>query len=159
MLCDNEVDRDMERFTIPALERLGELFLGKTGIFDHAPQAQNQAARIYDCRVECLPGARDPRRGGVSPPGGARVSAALPQKKNSFWSWRAGSKRRSASAVRWLRRRAPSAGPDLRKEECGHVKGRCYDGVLCCTILDHPTDAIRVVVCCDPGTAGGGRHQ
>ena len=55
VLCDNEVDRDMERFTIPALERLGELFLGKTGIFDHAPQAQNQAARIYDCRVECLP--------------------------------------------------------------------------------------------------------
>ena len=46
VLCDNEVDRDMERFTIPALERLGELFLGKTGIFDHAPQAQNQAARI-----------------------------------------------------------------------------------------------------------------
>ena len=55
VLCDNEVDRDMERFTVPALERLGELFLGKTGIFDHAPQAQNQAARIYDCRVECLP--------------------------------------------------------------------------------------------------------
>lgn len=26
VLCDNEVDQDMERFTVPALERLGELF-------------------------------------------------------------------------------------------------------------------------------------
>lgn len=33
VLCDNEVDRDMERFTIPALERLGELFLGKCDSF------------------------------------------------------------------------------------------------------------------------------
>lgn len=32
-------------------------------------------------------------------------------------------------------------GADRRKGECGHVKGRCYDGILCCTILDHPTDA------------------
>ena len=34
-LCDNEVDRDFERFDGAALERLGELFLGKSGIFDH----------------------------------------------------------------------------------------------------------------------------
>lgn len=56
VLCVNEVDRDGERFTIEALHRLGELFLGKTGIFDHNPQVQNQAARIYACQVEQLPG-------------------------------------------------------------------------------------------------------
>ena len=50
------VDRDGERFTMTALHRLGELFLGKTGIFDHNPQVQNQAARIYACQVEQLPG-------------------------------------------------------------------------------------------------------
>ena len=34
-LCDNEVDRGFERFGTEDLERLGELFLGKSGIFDH----------------------------------------------------------------------------------------------------------------------------
>ena len=36
VLCDNEIDRDFERFDIPALEKLAELFVGKTGIFDHS---------------------------------------------------------------------------------------------------------------------------
>ena len=46
-LCDNEVDRDMERFHPAALEKLGELFLGKTGLFDHQWSAKGQTARIY----------------------------------------------------------------------------------------------------------------
>lgn len=43
-LCDNEVDRDMERFPRKSLERLAELFLGKCGIFDHNWSARGQAA-------------------------------------------------------------------------------------------------------------------
>lgn len=57
ILCDNEVDRDGERFAIPALEQLAGLFVGKTGIFDHDPKGSNQTARIYSCRVD-----RDPAR-------------------------------------------------------------------------------------------------
>lgn len=34
-LCDNEIDRDFERFDRAALKTLGELFVGKSGIFDH----------------------------------------------------------------------------------------------------------------------------
>lgn len=34
-LCDNEIDRDGERFSLEALEQLKTLFVGKTGIFDH----------------------------------------------------------------------------------------------------------------------------
>lgn len=36
-LCDNEVDRDFERFDRAALEKLGELFLGKSGLFRAGP--------------------------------------------------------------------------------------------------------------------------
>ena len=35
VLCDNEVDRDGERFSVEALKKLKELFVGKTGISDH----------------------------------------------------------------------------------------------------------------------------
>ncbi|MFR7893763.1 MAG: hypothetical protein ACLU38_06450 [Dysosmobacter sp.] len=43
-LCDNEVDRDFERFGTEDLDRLGELFLGKSGIFDHQWSAKGQTA-------------------------------------------------------------------------------------------------------------------
>ena len=56
-LCDNEVDRDLERFAAEALETLGELFVGKSGIFDHQWSARGQTARIY--RTEMV---REPSR-------------------------------------------------------------------------------------------------
>ena len=55
-LCDNEVDRDFERFAGEALEELGELFLGKSGIFDHQWSALGQTARIYRTEVVQEPG-------------------------------------------------------------------------------------------------------
>lgn len=52
VLCDNDIDRDFERFTDSALEKLAELFVGKTGIFDHSHKAENQCARVFSARVE-----------------------------------------------------------------------------------------------------------
>lgn len=47
VLCDNEVDRQSERFTLKALEDLKKLFIGKTVIKDHSWSANDQVARIY----------------------------------------------------------------------------------------------------------------
>ena len=57
LLCDNEVDRDYERFDEETLKQLAELFVGKTGISDHEWRAAGQVARIY--RTEIV---RDPER-------------------------------------------------------------------------------------------------
>ena len=46
----------MERFATEDLERLGELFLGKSGIFDHQWSAKGQTARIYRTEVVREPG-------------------------------------------------------------------------------------------------------
>ena len=46
-LCDNEVDRDQERFPEKTLEQLAPLFVGKSGLFDHSWSARGQAARLY----------------------------------------------------------------------------------------------------------------
>ena len=51
LLCDNEVDRDFESFTVEALYQLEKLFLGKTGIFDHQWSTVGQKARIYRTQV------------------------------------------------------------------------------------------------------------
>lgn len=34
-LCDNEIDRDGERFPLETLQELERLFVGKSGVFDH----------------------------------------------------------------------------------------------------------------------------
>ncbi len=47
VLCDNELDRQYERFNLKALQELQKLFLGKTVIKDHDWAADNQVARIY----------------------------------------------------------------------------------------------------------------
>ncbi len=54
VLCDNDIDRDYERFTVESLFELEKLFVGKTGIFDHDAKASNQTARIYSCKVEAV---------------------------------------------------------------------------------------------------------
>ena len=48
-LCDNEIDRDFECFSTESLEKLKELFVGKTGISDHSMRSRDQAARIFHC--------------------------------------------------------------------------------------------------------------
>ena len=52
ILCDNEIDRDYEKFDKEGLERLAQLFIGKTGIFNHSRDAKDQVARIYKTEVE-----------------------------------------------------------------------------------------------------------
>ena len=47
VLCDNELDRAYERFTLKALQDLQKLFQGKPVIKDHYRSADNQVARIY----------------------------------------------------------------------------------------------------------------
>lgn len=55
-LCDDQPDRDFERFDTAALPRLAELFRGKTGLFDHNWSAGEQTARVFDTEV-CRDGA------------------------------------------------------------------------------------------------------
>ena len=53
VLCDNDIDRENERFSNEALEKLAELFVGKTGIIDHNASSENQTARIYTQNEIC----------------------------------------------------------------------------------------------------------
>lgn len=55
-LCDNQTDRDQEYFAREDLAVLAELFVGKTGIFDHSWSARDQTARIYRTELVEEPG-------------------------------------------------------------------------------------------------------
>lgn len=51
ILCDNETDRDNEKFSLSALSEMKSLFIGKTGIFDHNAKSSNQTARIFETEI------------------------------------------------------------------------------------------------------------
>ena len=61
VLCDNELDRHFDRFTIKALQDMQKLYLGKTVIKDHRRSTDNQVARIY--KTELVQGTRTTKSG------------------------------------------------------------------------------------------------
>lgn len=47
ILCDNEIDRDFEKFSDESLRELETLFVGKTGILNHSNRSEDQSCRTY----------------------------------------------------------------------------------------------------------------
>ena len=130
-LCDDQVDRDGERFDTAALPGLAKLFIGKTGIVDHKWSAGNQIARIFQTevvkedRVSYIKAWAYIRRGGAADEIIADIEAGI--KKEVSVGCAMG---RAVCSV---------CGSDYGT--CGHQKGESYDGQVCCAILKEPMDA------------------
>ena len=130
-LCDDQVDRDYERFDTGALGTLAKLFVGKTGILDHKWSAENQVARIFETQVVQEKGVSYIkawayiRRGG----GNEEIIADI----------EAGIKKEVSVGCAMGRCICSVCGSEYGT--CGHRKGECYDGQVCCGILQEPVDA------------------
>ena len=130
-LCDDQVDRDMERFDTAALPGLAKLFIGKTGIVDHQWSAGNQVARIFEAevvqedRVSYIKAWAYIRRGGVNEEVIADIEAGI----------------KKEVSVGCAMGRAVCSICGSEYGTCGHVKGEHYDGQLCVAILKEPMDA------------------
>lgn len=141
VLCDNQVDRDGERFTAQALKELCPLFEGKTGIFDHNPRGREQTARIYSTWVD-----EDPAR---QSPGGEsyhclRAKAYMVRSELTsplILEIDGGIKKEVSVGCAVGDIRCSVCGADIRKEPCAHKKGRFYNGRECFHELSKPTDA------------------
>lgn len=130
-LCDDQVDRDGERFDTAALPALAKLFLGKTGIVDHRWSSENQVARIFETQVVQEEGVSYIkawayiRRGGSADEIIADIEAGIKKEVSVGCSMG-----RAVCSV---------CGSDYGS--CGHQKGEHYDGAVCCAILKEPMDA------------------
>ena len=139
VLCDNDVDRDNERFTVESLFELEKLFVGKTGIFDHDPSAKNQTARIFSCSVESVGGKKTAtgddyfclKARAYIPvsPGTAGVITAIDS----------GIIKEVSVGCAVSKTTCSICGEDINF--CSHKKGEVYNGKLCCGELQKPTDA------------------
>ena len=141
ILCDNEIDRDYERFPRQSLEVLGRLFIGKTGIFDHNPKGENQTARIFQTTVEC-----DTHRHTQNnePYCALRAWAYMVRcAKNAdlILEIDAGIKKEVSVGCAVKGAVCSICGADTRNEPCAHIPGQQYNGTLCWHELIEPTDA------------------
>ena len=140
-LCDNEIDRDYERFTTEALEKLAVLFVGRTGIFDHQNSSANQAARIYSCRVE-RPEGKTTSFG--EPYARLTAKAYLPRggvQEDLILQLDAGIKKEVSVGCSVGSVRCSVCGEEVRRGTCRHQKGKVYGGRVCHHILEEPSDA------------------
>ena len=139
VLCDNDVDRDGERFTTVSLYELAELFVGKTGIIDHNPSAKNQAARIFSCKVEKIDGQKTALGDDYFR---LKARAYLPvceSNRDIILAIDSGIIKEVSVGCAVGRVVCNVCGEDISM--CTHKKGEAYGSKLCCGELVNPYDA------------------
>ena len=130
-LCDDQMDRDYERFDTAALGTLAKLFIGKTGVVDHKWSADKQIARIFETQVVKEAGISYIkawayiRRGGSNDEIIADIEAGI----------------KKEVSVGCAMGMAVCSVCGSEYGTCGHLKGETYDGEVACAILQEPMDA------------------
>ena len=141
-LCDNEVDRDGERFPAETLEELAPLFVGKSGIFDHQWSAAGQTARIYRTELvrdeSVLTAAGD----ALCYLKGYAYMLRTESNKDLIAEIEGGIKKEVSVGCAVEEARCSICGENIHdRSRCAHEKGREYGGKLCWADLVRATDA------------------
>lgn len=140
-LCDNEIDRDGERFSLEALEQLKTLFVGKTGIFDHNLKGENQTARLYAAEL-----VQDPER--ITAAGevytflkGHAYMVRTDANRDLIREIDGGIKKEVSISCAAASQTCSVCGGDRRNSPCSHRIGQRYGDKLCHVVLGDVTDA------------------
>lgn len=163
VLCDNEVDRDMERFPNVALEKMVPLFLGKTGIIDHDWSAENQISRLYRTYTEKT-GKRNSLGEELMVLRGDAYMLNNDTNKGMIEAIEGGIIKEVSVSLSAKRCRCSVCGENIRYNwrtglyqcENGHTKGEIYEGKMCVGEITEPTDAYEFSFVAVPSQRGAG---
>lgn len=137
ILCDNDIDRDFERFDENSLKTLEKLFVGKTGILNHSMKSEDQNSRTYKTQL-----ITDNSRKTVD---------GKPYTYLKAWCYTIRSEK-NASLIRDIesgikKEVSISCASDNRicsvcgEAHCNHIAGRKYNGERCYKTIVGITDA------------------
>ena len=146
--CDNQVDRDFERFTDGALDGLVPLFVGRPVLMDHRWNAGSQTARVYAASVEQSESVRR-----------LVLRCYMPrteQTEGTISAIESGILRECSVGCSVERVICSICGADQAKTCCQHWPGREYDGHLCVMDLDGAKDAYEVSLVAVPAQPEAG---
>ena len=145
--CNDQVDRDWERFPVETLEKLAPMFVGKTVIFDHMWSAKGQTARIYRAEVVRQEDGRHD----------LMVACYMMRNESTadiIASIEGGILRETSVGCAVARAECSICGEEYGS--CGHRKGQVYDGQLCVVNLLDPVDAYEMSFVAVPAQPGAG---
>lgn len=146
--CDNQVDRDGERFTQGALAGMAERYVGKPVLTDHSWSAGRQLARVYAAAVETAEGAhRLVLRCYM-----VRTAQTTP----AITAIEGGILRECSVGLAVERALCSICGADQRRTLCQHHPGREYDGQVCHMDLDGVADTYEVSLVAVPAQPAAG---
>ena len=140
-LCNNDIDRDFEKFSVETLEQMAKLFVGKTGIFDHSMKSSDQTARIFDAFVERINGKKTADGEDFYCLKAKAYMLNNEQNKPLIDSIEAGIKKEVSVSCSVDKAYCSICSTDRKRAACEHRKGRMYGDRLCFNILTDATDA------------------
>lgn len=140
-LCNNDVDRDYEKFSVETLKQMAELFVGKTGIFDHSMKSADQTARIFDAFVEKVNGKKTADGEDFYSLKAKAYMLNNEENKSLIDSIEAGIKKEVSVSCSVDKAYCSICHTDRKRAACEHKKGKMYGDRLCFNILTDATDA------------------
>lgn len=140
-LCDNEIDRDFERFSLEALSSLEKLFVGKTGIADHNMSTSNQTARIFRTWLEENPEKKTTVGESYVALKAKAYMLITEENKNMIEQIEGGIKKEVSVGCSMGNMTCSVCKKDMKNHECKHIKGKHYGKKLCHGILENAKDA------------------
>ena len=146
--CDDQIDRDNERFTLRTLEQLADIFVGRPILMDHSWSARGQTARIYASDVQ--------EKDDVNR---LMLSAYMLRNETTAPAIQAieGGIMREVSVGCSVKHAICSVcGMDKAETWCAHRPGKDYDGVTCVVELDEAVDAYELSFVAVPAQPGAG---
>lgn len=133
--CNDQPDRDDERFPVESLQKMAELFVGKPVLFDHAWSAKMQTARIFDgCVKQQSDGSN-----------ALQLSCYMIRNERTadvIASIDGGILREVSVGLRVKTVKCNICGQNARV--CEHIRGHMYDNVKCIYELCDPEDGFEL---------------
>lgn len=140
-LCDNEIDRDFERFSTDALKELATLFVGRTGISDHSMSAFNQKARIFKTWLQEDKSKKTSTGETYVALKATAYMLVTDENKDMIAQIEGGIKKEVSVGCSMAAMTCSICGKSMKTHECNHVKGKYYGKKQCHGILSKATDA------------------
>lgn len=146
--CDNQIDRDCERFTEATLEQLSKLYIGKPVLRDHKWSAETQTARVFDAQVA--------DEGEVKRLVLSCYMVRTASTADTIAAIEGGILRECSVGCAVEHVNCSICGADQRKTLCEHWAGKEYDGAMCVFELDGAADAYEVSLVAVPAQPEAG---
>lgn len=156
VMCDNELDRDYDRFTVDTLKQLANRFIGKTVICDHDRKNINQVARIFSTEVVHNPSVKT-----FDGQDFYQLTCKAYMLKNESTqpiinNIEAGIYKEVSVNCAVASQKCSICGQEYYSSNCIHWRGQTYEGKKCILSLSEATDAYELSFVAVPAQPGAG---